>query len=582
MINNQLAKIFNEIADILSADRVAFKPLAYRKAARVLEGFEEDAAAVYARGGLKAIEEIPGIGTSIGAKIEEYIKEGKIDYYQELKSHLPVNWEELVAVEGVGPKRAKLLYEKLGVKNLADLEVAARAGKIAVIPGFGKKSEQNILQGVEFRKRSRGRFLLGNILPQAQTVKSGLEEIEALERVEFAGSLRRRKETIGDVDILAVAKASASKAAIGGVMDYFTSMPEVEKIWGKGQTKSSVRMRDGFNMDLRILDPGSYGAALQYFTGSKDHNIALRRRAQELGLKLSEYGLFRGSKAIAGRNEKEVYEKLGLRWIEPELRENTGEIEAARSGKLPAIIGYGDLRGDLHCHSDWDGGHDSINDIALAAMAMGYKYVGIADHTKFLKIENGLDERALEKRNKEIDKLNDLLEKKGEGFKILKGCEANIMPDGSIDIGDDALGQLDFAIAGIHSNFKMDRTQTTERLIRAMENKNIDIISHPTGRLINQRPEYQIDFEAICAAAKKTGTILEINSYPDRLDLNDAHIRRAKDYEVKMVIDTDAHDIGHLRFAELGIAQARRGWAEAADIINTYAVHGLLNFLKKN
>jgi len=581
MINNEIAKIFYEIADFLDADKVEFKPFAYRKAALALEGLGEDVKSVYEQGGLKAVEEIPGVGTSTGEKIEEYIKKGKISYYEELKRQLPVNWEEITAIEGVGPKKAKFLFQKLGVRNLADLEAAARAHKIAGLPGFGEKSEANIIQGVEFRKRSSGRFLLGQILPQAQAVRGELEKLGILEKIDLAGSLRRRKETIGDVDFLAITSSAANGHDSGRIMDFFTSLSDVEKIWGKGKTKSSVRMKDGFNMDIRILPRESYGAALQYFTGSKEHNIYLRRRAQGKGYKLSEYGLFKGEKMVAGIDEEGIYEKLGLQWIPPELRENSGEIEAAAVGRLPALIGYGDLRGDLHCHSNWNGGQNSIAQIVAAAQSMGYGYVGIADHTKFLKIENGLNEKDLAKRNIEIDKLNDILEKEGSGFKVLKGCEANIMADGSIDIDDRALSELDFAIAGIHSNFKMDSGQMTRRLIRAMENDNIDIISHPTGRLLQKRPEYQVDFEAVCAAARRTGTILEINSYPERLDLNDQHVRIALGHGVKMAINTDSHDISHLRFAELGIAQARRGWAERKNIINTYPVQELFEFFKK-
>jgi DNA polymerase (family 10) len=581
MTNKELAKIFNEIADFLAADKVEFKPFAYRKAARALEDLQEDVAAVYQRGGLKAVEDIPGIGESTGQKIEEYLKKGKIGYYEKLKRRLPVNWEEMTGVEGIGPKKAKFLYQNLGIKNLADLEAAARKHKIAGLPGFGEKSEANIIQGVEFRKRSSGRFLLGQILPPAQAAKTKLENIGVFEKVDIAGSLRRRKETIGDVDFLAITIPAAGEKDIERAMDFFTTLPGVEKVWSKGQTKSSVRMGDGFNMDIRILPRESYGAALQYFTGSKEHNIAVRRVAQEIGCKLSEYGLFRGDKMIAGSDEKGVYEKLGLQWMPPEMRENTGEVEVSARGQLPAVIGYDDLKGDLHCHSNWDGGDDSIARIAAAAQSMGYLYVGIADHTQFLKIENGLDEKKLSERNLEIDKLNNLLEEEGSGFRILKGCEANIMADGSIDIDDAALAQLDFAIAGVHSSFKMDTKQMTQRIIRAMENRHIDIISHPTGRLLQKRPEYQIDFEAICAAARRTGTILEINSSPDRLDLNDQHIRRAKDFGIKMVINTDSHNVSQLRFAEFGIAQARRGWAENEDIINASVVDELLGFMKK-
>jgi len=580
MINRILAKIFYDTAGFLEALEVAFKPFAYRRAAMAIESLEEDAADIYKQSGIKGLEGIPGVGESIAQKIEEYILTGKIAYHDELKKKLPVDLSGLTSVQGVGPRRARILYRELQVKNLKDLERAAKEHKIAALAGFGQKSEENILQGIEFRKGSLGRFLLGDILPLAQEVRRGLLGLEEVQAVEIGGSLRRRKETIGDVDFLAIAKPSSGPKGVARIMEYFTGLPGVEKIWGSGATKSSVRMKEGVNMDIRVLPPESYGAALQYFTGSKEHNVALRRLAQEKGLKLSEYGLFSGDRAVAGRTEKEIYEYLGMELIVPEMREDTGEIAAALSGKLPEIIGYGDLKGDLHCHSAWDGGDNSIEEIVAAAKKKGYSYIGIADHTKFLKIENGLDEAALEKRNGHIDKLNHLLEKEGGDFRVLKGCEANIMADGSIDIDNRALAQLDFVIAGVHSSFGLNKDQMTRRIIRAMENPNVDIISHPTGRLLNRRGEYQADFAAICEAAWRTGTVLEINSHPDRLDLNDLHIRYAKEHGVKMVIDTDAHNVGHLRFAEFGIAQARRGWAEAGDVINTFAVGKFLDSLK--
>jgi len=578
MINKKIAKIFYNIADFLDADRVAFKPFAYRKAAQALEELDEDIAAIYERGGLGAIEEIAGIGESTGEKIEEFIKKGKISYYEQLKNRLPVDWEELTGVAGVGPKRAKILYRQLGIRNLKDLEAAARAHKISGLEGFGEKSEANIIQGVEFRKRSRGRFLLGEILPQALAVKKQMEVLGILEKVEIAGSLRRKKETIGDVDLLA---ASDNKKNDAQAMDFFTRLPEVEKVWGQGGTKSSVRMAGGFNIDLRIVPVASYGAALQYFTGSKEHNIALRRRAQELGYKLSEYGLFRGGKAVAGKTEEDIYEKLGLRWIAPELRENAGEIQAAAGDKLPDLVGYGDLRGDLHCHSNYSDGHDTIENIARAAIAMGYEYVGIADHTKCLTVARGLDERALAVRNLEIDKLNDEFRKNKTDFTILKGCEANIMDDGSIDIDGAMLRNLDFVIAGIHTNFNFEIEKMTARMVRAMENPDVDIISHPTGRKLKEREGYPLDMEKIFRAARRTGKILEINAQPKRLDLNGENIRRAKEDGVKMIVSTDAHYASHLHYSELGIAQARRGWAEKADIINSRRLDDLKELLKK-
>jgi len=591
--NQEIAKIFYEIADYLEMEGVAFKPYAYQKAAITLETLEEDVEEIYKKGGIKALEEIPGVGESIALKIEEYLKTGRIKGYEKLKKKTPINLEEIIAVEGMGPKKAKVLYQKLGIRNLKDLEKTARAHKIASLFGFGEKTEKNILEGIAFLKRSKGRFLLGEILPKVKEVYEKFKSLKEVEKIDPAGSVRRMKETIGDVDFLVISKNPEK------VMDFFVSLPGVIKIWGKGTTKASIRMKEGFDMDIRVVPDRSYGSALQYFTGSKEHNIATRKIAIDRGFKLSEYGLFRGSKMIAGADEKEIYQKLGMEWIPPEMRENQGEIEAASERKLPKIIGYKDIKGDLHCHSKWDGGANSIEEIAEAAMKMDYQYIGIADHTKFLRIEHGLDEKKLELQKKEIEKLNSKFRirpqpiSNGLGrpaliqgrwrnskFRILQGCEANILSDGLIDIKDEALKKLDFVIAGIHSNFKMEKSKMTERIIRAMKNPNVDIISHPTGRILKRRDEYQIDFDKILRVAKETGTILEINSFPERLDLNAENIRRAKEAGVKMVINTDSHHKDQLRFMEFGIAQARRGWAKREDIINTYPVEKMLRFLK--
>jgi len=567
MRNQEIAKIFYGIASYLETESVAFKPYAYEKAAINLETLEEDVEEIYKKGGLKALKSLPGVGKSIAEKIEEYLKTNKIKYYEQLKKKMPFNLEEIIAVEGMGPKKAKVLYQKLGIKNIKDLQIAAKAGKIARLFGFGVITEKNIIEGIAFLKRSKGRFLLGEILPKAKEVYEKLKCLKEVEKIDYAGSLRRMKETIGDVDFLVVSQ----KPQI--VMDFFVSLPGVIKIWGKGSTKASVRMKDGFDMDIRVVPKKSYGSALQYFTGSKEHNIVTRKIAINKGLKLSEYGLFRGAKKIAGENEKEIYKKLGMEWIPPELRENQGEIEVSLAGKLPKVTDYDDIKGDLHCHSKWDGGLNSIKEMAEAAEIMGYEYVGIADHTKFLRIEHGLNEKQLAQQRKEIDRLN-------SKFQILQGCEANILSDGSIDIKDEALKKLDFVIAGVHSSFKMEKTKMTERIIRAMKNPHVDIISHPTGRLLKRRDEYQIDFDKILKVAKETGTILEINSYPERLDLNDQNIRRAKTAGVKMVINTDSHRKDQLRFIEFGVAQARRGWAEKEDIINTQPLEKLLKFFK--
>ncbi len=571
MRNQKLAKIFYNIAAYLEMENIAFKPQAYEKAALGLEGSADDVEEIYRREGFDGLKKISGVGKSLAEKIEEYLKTGKIKYYESFKKKMPVDIEELTRVEGIGPKIVKELYKHLKIKNLEDLEKAARDGKIRELPNFGEKTEKNILQGIEFLKRSKGRFLLGYILPEVKEIINKLKNLREVKEISPAGSVRRMKETIGDVDILVITPKPKK------VVDYFVSLPGIVKIWGKGPTKASVRMQQGFDVDIRVIPEGDYGSALQYFTGSKEHNIATRKIAIEKGLKLNEYGIFRGKKKLASRTEKDVYKIIGLFYIEPELRENTGEIEAAQKGNLPKIIGYNDIKGDFHIHTNWNGGHNSIEEMVEEAKKMGYEYLGVSEHTKFLRIEHGLDEKKLLLQIKYIKKLN----KKLKGFTVLQGCESNILSDGSIDIPDEVLAQLDYVIAGVHSQMKLPRDKMTERIIKAMENPNVDIVSHPTGRLLKRRDEYKIDFDKILEIAKKTGTILEINSCPDRLDLDDQNIKKAIRAGVKLVINTDAHERSQMRYMELGIAQARRGWAEKKDIINCWPLEKLLKAFKK-
>lgn len=576
MTNQEIAKILREISYYLAMDDIPFKPFAYEKAAFIVESLEEELEDIYKKGGLKALEEIPGIGEGIGKKIEELLTTGKLRYYEKLRKKVPVNLPQLLQIEGLGPKKIKVLYQKLGIKNIDELEEAAKNHKIAGLFGFGEKTEKNILEGIAFVKKGQGRFLLGEILPFAEEIFNRLKNFPEVKKISLAGSIRRRKETIGDVDLLAVSDSPEK------VMDFFVSQKEVVKIWGKGRTKSSIRTRFGFDIDLRIVPKRSFGAALQYFTGSKEHNIALRRLAIERGYKLNEYGVFKGKRFIETADEKDVYLVLGLGYLPPEVREDTGEIELLlkNPGKdfeeIVDLVDYNDIKGDLHIHSNFDGGADRIEDLVEEAKKLGYQYIGIADHTKFLRIEHGLDENELIRRNEYIDKLNLTL----KNFKLLKGCEANIMPDGSIDISDSVLAKMDFVIAGVHSQFKMGKNEMTKRIIKAMENPHVDIISHPTGRLINKRDEYEIDFEKILEAAKRTGTILEINSSPYRLDLRDHHIRLAKEKGVKMIINTDAHQKDQLHLIRFGIAQARRGWAEKKDIVNTGHAQEVLKKMK--
>jgi len=578
MNNLEISKIFREISEYLSMDGVPFKPQAYEQAAINIESLTENLTDVYEAGGMKALKKIPGVGENIAEKIIEYIETGKIKEYEKLKKKMPVDLSALSAVEGIGPKTIKTLYEKLKIKTVADLEKATSAGKIAKLPNFGEKTEQNILQSIGFIKQDSGRVLLGEILPFVQQLVSKMEKIKEVKAVSEAGSARRRKPTIGDVDIL-VASDNPEK-----VLGHFVSLPGVMKVWGKGQTKASIRIDAGFDVDLRIVPEKQFGSALQYFTGSKEHNIALRKIAMNKGFKLNEYGLFplrgRNKKSVAGKNEKEIYKALGMRYIEPELRENQGEIEASANGRLPEIIEYDSIKGDLHCHSDWDGGENSITEMAETAERMGYEYIGISDHTKFLRIENGIDEKQLARQRKEIDRINLKFKKQNSKFRIFHGCEANIMADGSIDIKDEALAKLDFVIAGIHSQMKMGKSEMTKRIIRAMENRNVDIISHPTGVLLQRREAYEIDFEKILGVAKKTKTALEINSSPYRMDLKDVNIKKTREAGVKMVVNTDSHKKEQLELMGYGISQARRGWTEKKDIINAWPLEKFKKMLK--
>ncbi len=567
MKNLELAQIFYQISEFLEMKEDGFRSRAYNKVARVLESMEKDIEEIYQLGGLKLLEEIPGVGKNIALRIEEYLKTGKISEHQKLKKESPVDLEELTKVEGLGPRKIKILYKKLNIRNIKDLEKAAQKGKIGELEGFGDKSQKNILQAIEFAKADQGRMLLGQILPTVREIISNLEKLKEVEKVSLAGSVRRMKETVGDIDILAISSKPEK------VMEFFVKMPEVVKIWAQGSTKSSVRFKKGFDCDLRVIKKESFGAALQYFTGSKDHNIATRRLAIKKGLKLNEYGVFKKEKRIAGKNEKEVYQSIGLSYIEPELRTNTGEIEAALNGELPQIIQYNDILGETQCHSDWSDGRNPIRKMAQEAKKLGYQYILITDHAGFLKIAHALDEKRLCKQIEEIDRINQKL----SGIKVLKGAEVDIMMDGSLSIKDSVLEKLDLVVAAVHSGFKMNKEDMTQRLIKAIENKNVSIIAHPTGRIIQKREAYSFNYEEVFQAAKKNKTALEINAHYVRLDLKDTDIRQAIESGVKLTIGTDAHNSNELSLMEFGIAQARRGWAEKKDILNT---RNLKDFLK--
>jgi len=572
--NQELAKILFEFAELYEMQGTLFKPRAFERASEALAALDRDVEDIYKKEGLQGLQEIPAVGRGIAERIAEYLKTGRIREYDALKRKFPVDIAGLSSIEGVGPKLIKLLYQKLNIKNVSELEKAAKAGKLRVLPRMGEKLEKKILKGIDFKKEGGGRFALGEILPMAREIKERLLKVKGVRAVELAGSLRRWQETIGDLDILAISEEPEK------IADYFAKMPEVAHVYAHGDTKVMVRLNPpaggGIDADLRVVPAQSFGAALQYFTGNKDHNVEVRKIAIKNGYKLNEYGLFRGKKIIAARSEEEIYEKLGMETPPPEIRLNDGEIEAALSHNIPKLIGYGDLRGDLQIQTSWTDGKNSIEEMAQEAEKIGHEYIAITDHTKSLAMTGGSDEKKLLRQMAEIDKI----QKKFKKIKILKGAEVNILKDGTLDIKDEVLAKLDVVGAAVHSLFNLSKAEQTKRIIKAMENPHLDILFHPTGRIINRRKPYEVDMEAIIKAAKRTGTILEIDAHPWRIDLKDEHIKMAREAGVKMVIDTDAHSIGELHYLEYGIAQARRGWCAKKDIINTLPLKDFLEALK--
>lgn len=559
MKNLEIAKIFEELADLHEILGIEWKPRAYRNAARSIQD-AEDVEKLCKKGGKKALMELPGIGEGMAAKIEEYLKTGKIREYEQFRKKIPQGVLEMMNIMGMGPKKAMRLYREKGIKTIEQLREAAEQGKIRELEGFGKKSEEDILKGIATVKRGEGRMLLGKAFPLSQDIIARLKKIPGVRRVEPSGSLRRMKETVGDIDILVISTSPAK------VMEAFTTMPGVERVLAKGQTKSSVVLKEGCNADVRVLPPESFGAALQYFTGNKDHNVALRKIAIKKGYKLNEYGLFRGKKQVAGRTEEEVYKKLGLHWMPPEIRGSQGEIEAAQKGKLPKLIPYDAIRGDLHAHTTWTDGKNTAEEMIRAAIRMGYEYVAMTDHSRSEHVANGMDEKRLVKYVAEVNKLK----KKHAGkIRVLAGSEVSILADGKLDYADKYLKELDWVVASVHSRFKQSQKEMTARILTAMGNEHVNALGHPTGRLINAREPYNADVDKIIQAAKDNKVALEINAYPERLDLNSVHIRTAVTAGAKLVINTDAHSTAHFSFMHFGIAQARRGWAESKDVINT-------------
>lgn len=579
MANNEIVKILKEIAAYLEMESIEFKPRAYEKAAYAIEGLEENLNDIYKKGGLKELMKIPGIGRSIGEKIEEALKKGKVEYLEDFRKKYPIDLYELIAVEGIGPKLAKKLYQEFGVKNIESLEKLALQGKIKNHPHFTEKSEQKLLKAIEFYKKSKGRFMLGHVMTLVESIKEKLKKMSIVQKIEICGSYRRREDTIGDIDILVVSKKPEE------LIEYFTKIPEVININSKGISKTSVKLSNGLNVDLRIVKNDSWGSALQYFTGNKDHNVELRILAEHQGYKLNEYGLFKINDKklikVAGSKEKDIYEKLGLEYIEPELRTNWGELKLAKNHKLPNIIKYNSIKGDLQTQTKYSDGQESIESMTKAAIKLGLEYVAITDHSKSLGVAHGLKEKDLFKQFKEINKLNLKFRKQKLNFTILKSSEVNILKDGSLDWPDEILKQMDIVLGAIHDNFNLPESEQTNRMIKAMNNNYIDIIVHPTGRLIQKRPAYKIDMSKILQAAARTKTLMEINSFPDRLDLNTEHARLAKSLGVKFVINTDAHHSNHFAFLDLGVAVARRAGLEKKDVLNTLPLDEFLRSLPK-
>jgi DNA polymerase (family 10) len=563
MKNQFVADTLYMIADLLDLKgEVFFKTRAYRIAAQVIEALDEDIERLVNQG---TLESIPGVGEALAKKITELVKTNKLEYLERLKKEIPTGLLDLLGIPGLGPKKVSALYKNLGITSIQNLKKAASNGELRTLEGFGEITERNILRGIQLLEKTSGRVLLNVAYEDGMKYLKYLNKCKKISKINIAGSLRRMRETIGDLDILACAKDPDA------VIDHFIRYPEVAQVLAKGTTKSSALLNDNLQVDLRVVEEKSFGAALQYFTGSKDHNVILRGLAIKKGFKLNEYGLFDKTteKYIAGKTEKEIYKKIGLQYIEPELRENRGEFEAAKKKiPLPNLVGYDEINGDFHIHSSWSDGSDSIETIASDAQQHGYLFIGITDHSQSLKIANGLNEIRIQNKIKEIEKVN----KKFPNIRIFCGTECDIKIDGSLDYSNKILKQFDFVYIGIHTSFKMDKETMTKRIIKGMENEQVNFMAHPTGRLIGKRDPYEVDIEQIIDAAKETDTRLEINSFPDRLDLDDIHVKLAKERGVRFVLGTDSHSVNHFDFMRFGIATARRGWLEKRDILNTSSV----------
>jgi DNA polymerase (family 10) len=567
--NHDVASLLRRIADTLEIKgEVVYKSLAYRKAADSIDALGADINELWCQAKLR---EIPGVGEALEKKLGELLATGRLGYYDELQAQVPPGVVELLTIPEVGPRTARLLWEKLGAQSIADVESAARSGRLRSLPGLGERSEQRILEGIEsLHKRSR-RIPLGVAWPVAQELVQALRGRLKVKTIEAVGSLRRMKDTIGDIDLLAAHEEP------GSATEAFVRLPQVAEVLSHGPTRASVLLHNGLQVDLRALPPERYGSLLQYFTGSQAHNVALRGLAQTQGLSLSEYGFRRGDREILCSTEKEVYATLGLPWIPPELREDRGELQAAQDGRLPRLVKRGDLRGDLHVHTDWSDGTATMAEMAAAAQKLGYEYLLISDHTQSLGIAGGLDRTRLREQRAEIAKLN----RRFTGFRLLQGIEVEIRADGSLDFADDVLNEVEIVIGSVHMAQRQDQETITGRVLRAMRNPHVDIIGHPSGRLLGEREASRVDLGRVVQEAAATGTILEVNSAPNRLDLDDVHIRQAIQLGVLISINSDAHSSDYLHVVEYGVATARRGWAEARNVVNTWRLKPLLELLRR-
>lgn len=573
--NRELAEMFRDMARMYELEEVQWKPRAYREAAYGVEGLSRDVKEIYEKEGKDALEDIPGVGESIADHIVEYIEKGKISKFDKLRKKYPREVTELVDLEGMGPKSVKKLVEELDISSPDALRQAVKEHRIRDVKGFGEKTEENIMDSLKIKKESKERIRVDKALEMAEEIVGYLKDNAPLDQIDYVGSLRRMRATIGDIDILVISEKPKE------VMEAFTGMDRVKKVVSRGKTRSSLVLEErDFHVDLRVVDESSYAGAMQYFTGSKEHSIALRKIAMKKGYKLSEYGIFKkrkgkDDKRIPLKNEDSLYEKLGMQYVPPEMRENRGELEAAQEGGIPDLVELDDIRGDLHLHTTYSDGSNKIEEMAKAAQERGYEYIAVTDHSETSRIANGMDEKTLKRQMTAIDKFAEKAD-----IVVLKGAEVDIRKDGSLDYSDSLLKKLDVVVGGVHSNLKMPRKEMTERIVEALENEHLTILAHPTGRSIGKRNEYEADFDKVFEAAADNGKVLEVNSQPERLDLDGAHILSAKEKGCKFCIDTDSKDTSDLGLMKFGVGQARRGWLEKKDVINTKTHKQLRRFFK--